>query len=100
MSSDQEKAAPPGVAPSNLSWKEQFVAFVNTKVPNSGVCKECGEKNIVVSDDIVTVPLFTSGGIALGGPAYPQAMLICTNCGNTRFFNVVVSGVLSETKSV
>lgn len=91
--SDQNPPPPP-------AWKEKFVAFINVKVPNSGVCKECMQKTVVVSDDIVTTPVFINNGIALGGPAYPYVMLVCTNCGNTRFFNAIVSGALSGNAGV
>lgn len=82
------------------SWKEKFVAFINEKVPNSGVCKECSQKTVTVSDDLVVPPVYQNGGVAFGGPAYPQIMLVCTNCGNTRFFNAVVAGVIGGSESV
>ena len=34
-----------------------------------------------------------TGGMELGGPVYPHAMIICTNCGYTRHFNLVVLGL-------
>lgn len=92
----QEAVPEPPKAP----WKERFVSFINEKVPNSGICKECGQKAIVVSDDLVTTPVFQNGGIMLGGPTYPQVMLVCTNCGFTRFFNAMVSKVTDGAPSV
>jgi len=31
-----------------------------------------------------------------GGPAYPQAMLMCTICAHTVYFNAVVMGILQS----
>ena len=80
-------------------WKEKFIEFVNGKVPGAGVCKECNQKSISVSDDMVVSPIFANGGVAFGGPSYPQIMLVCTNCGNTRFFNAVVAGAVNGADS-
>lgn len=93
MAQDQDKP-PEQAAVQPHPWKEQFVKFINDKVPSSGLCKECNQKAIVVSDDITTAPVFKNGGMMIGGPAYPQVMLICTNCGNTRFFNALIAGVV------
>lgn len=86
--------------PTPPPWKEKFIALVNEKIPNSGVCKECNQKTIAVSDDMVVPPVFVNGGVAFGGPNYPQIMLVCTNCGNTRFFNAVVVGAMNGSDGV
>lgn len=91
MAEDEEKSQ---------LWKDQFVKFVNDKVPNSGLCKECGEKTMTVPDHIVAPPVFVDGGFALGGRSYPLIMLVCTNCGNTRFFNAVVAGAVNGPEGV
>lgn len=74
-------------------WRVRLIENINAKVQNGGVCRECGEKQIVVADDLVS-PVIYQGGLVLGGSAYPQGMLICNNCGNTRFFNAVILGVV------
>lgn len=39
-----------------------------------------------------------NGGIALGGAIYPQFTVICRNCGNTKYFNAALMGLVSEVK--
>ena len=40
------------------------------------------------------IAVSASGGLQLGaGPAYPQVLVTCTNCGNTVFFNAAVAGI-------
>ena len=40
----------------------------------------------------LVTPVVTSkeGGVQIGGSTYPQAMLLCLNCGFTRYFNTMI----------
>lgn len=52
-------------------------------------CELCKNKDWTVADDLTKVViLFTSDQV------YPSIMLICNNCGNTKFINAVVAGIL------
>ena len=59
-------------------------------------CSICGQMNWVLGDRFVRLPADTraSGGVSLtlGGPTYPLAVLICANCGNTHFLNLLLLG--------
>ena len=58
-------------------------------------CECCQKKNWTLGADIVTpTVLSTGGGVVIGGPQYPAIMVICNNCGNTKFFNAVVSKII------
>ncbi len=39
---------------------------------------------------------FVGGGLIVGGPTYPQVMIVCTVCGNTKYFNAVIMGVVEK----
>ena len=54
-------------------------------------CEICGTGNWTVSQDLITpIVMSQGGGINLGGTSYPQIQVICTTCGNTKYFNAVV----------
>lgn len=77
--------------PPSPEWKAKFVEFINAKVKEAGRCPECKELAITVADQIVSPIRLEGGNFQLGGPIYPQIMLVCTNCGNTRYFNAVIA---------
>lgn len=57
-------------------------------------CPYCGVADWRLAEHLVQ-PL-TAGGnsVQIGGPSYPQIMLISTVCGHTAFFNAVLIGIL------
>lgn len=59
------------------------------------VCECCGQSNWTLAEDLVMPMNFTGNKLSLGGPTYPQIMLICTNCGNSKIFNAILAGVIS-----
>ncbi len=75
-------------------WRVQAIQELNAKIPNAGNCLACGPDGVgkvIMADHLIT-PVITDigGGISLGGVNYPQLMLICRNCGFTRYFNYLV----------
>ncbi|HHF7349625.1 TPA: hypothetical protein ACPSKE_002835 [Legionella feeleii] len=57
-------------------------------------CDVCQHNRWEVSDFIIASPRF-EGGISLGaGVVAPHIMLTCINCGNTKFFNAVIMGIV------
>lgn len=91
MSESDPKEAPSRAKESD--WKEAFVKKINEKVSNSGICKECGKSQTQLAPDVVTPMISTGGGVSIGGNSYPQAMVVCANCGHTRYFNLVALGI-------
>ncbi len=90
----EKKPEDPKALPDN--WKERFAKLVNKRVPNAGVCIRCGSASkLAVGDHLVSPPTWNKdGGLVIGGPSYPQAMLICSNCGHTSYFNLVALGIV------
>ena len=42
-------------------------------------CPACGGTSWA-PDDIVSAPVYSLGGIAIGGPTYPMVQLVCHPC--------------------
>jgi hypothetical protein len=84
------------VSPSH--WQKQLIQKLTEKVPKA-FCRFCSEIGTLrVAADIVT-PMTWIGGSMVVGTAYPQAMLICTNCGYTHYLNLLALGVTLEGKA-
>lgn len=57
-------------------------------------CPVCKHDEWGVGDHLAVAPVVSpGGGVALGGPAYPHALLICHICGFTYFINSVRIGI-------
>ena len=76
--------------------KERIAAWLKARgVPRP--CSMCGANSWTLANHLVTPPIYRSGGsFMFGGPAYPQAMLMCTICAHTVYFNAVVMGILQS----
>jgi len=58
-------------------------------------CEICKKQDWNISQHIVAPPTFTeTSSLSVGGFTYPQFMLLCNNCGNTKYFNAVISGIV------
>lgn len=71
---------------------KKVLDWLNTKRNTaSHVCDFCGNQGWSLAKDIVTSLIVgPTGNINLGGQIYPHVMLICKNCGNTKFFNAAM----------
>ena len=74
--------------------RDAILKWLDQKWPQyKRACEICSNINWGISDDLVTPIIFNSGNIAIGGNSYPQLMVICNTCGNTKYFNTVVMGI-------
>lgn len=80
MDQEQKKAL---LAVLNDRWKDQ-------------ICEVCKNKHWSISEHIITPIIMDGGDLQIGGPSYPQAMTICLTCGNTKYFNLVVTGIIKN----
>jgi len=71
--------------------RAKFLQFLNEKWKDQ-TCEVCKNGTWTISGDSVTPVILKSGGMTLGGMAYPQTMVSCLTCGNTKFFNTVITG--------
>lgn len=66
--------------------------LINSKVPAAADCTCCGKAGTVQLAAHIVTPVGTAmgEGISIGSANYPQVMLLCGNCGYTRYFNAVI----------
>lgn len=58
-------------------------------------CPISGGNSWTVADHLVAPPVVDAAGkVQSGGGSYPQVMMVCTECGYTRYFNAVLVGVV------
>jgi hypothetical protein len=78
----------------NEEKQKQAVNWLNSKWPaTQRLCEVCGISSWTIAEDLVMPMPFVGGGLVVGGISYPQVMVICNNCGNTKYFNTVIMGV-------
>ena len=75
------------------SDKKKIVAWLDEKWPGHK-CDVCGTNEWALADHLVVPPVYSVGSFMVGGPSYPQAVCVCRNCAQTKFFNAVVIGGL------
>lgn len=80
-----------------MKLKEQtIIKFLNTKVVHN-VCDCCRQSSLTFDDKVFELREFTGGGLQVGGTAIaPYLTVTCGNCGYTRFFNLVVAGLMNQ----
>lgn len=78
--------------------KEMAVAWLNERGAGDPTCPGCGKKNWEVGEHLVSPPIQSKRGLILGGLAYPNFMIICSNCGNTQYFNAVMAKLVESNK--
>lgn len=84
----------PIVAELTPEQKEAIDTWLKAKWTMDARCPISGDVNWQIADHLVQPMAFFAGGLAVGGPGYPQVMLICRSCGLTRYFNAVLLGVV------
>lgn len=69
------------------SWVEKQEGWKDYK------CPICYSKKWTLGEHLIAPPILALKGIRLGGPTYPQFMVICAVCGHTLYFNAIISGI-------
>jgi hypothetical protein len=73
--------------------RQKINAFLTTKKEIPPTCEFCGTAKWNIAEHIVIPHFF---GTRMPPVTYPQFMLACTNCGNTKYFSaVLVPGLLT-----
>lgn len=78
-----------------LSQAEQqrVQSWLNTRGRQHS-CPVCGANNWSIGD-VVSAPIYTNGGVQLGGPSVPMVQLVCSNCVYVRLFAAKPIGLVS-----
>lgn len=82
----------------NEERQKKALDWINSKWPIK-TCEICSQTKWELSDFLVAAPRF-EGSIMLGGKIAPHIMVMCRNCGNTKFFNAVIMGLIEENKEL
>lgn len=80
----------------NLSEAEQAKAkaWIARFWNNFQGCPICGRKEWQLAGNLVNLHIaYPDAALTVGGPVYPQALLICETCGYTMLFNAVMMGL-------
>jgi hypothetical protein len=57
-------------------------------------CDMCRANTWQLNDSLSYMLAYQPGVTSLGGPIIPLAVLICTRCGQTTFFNAITLGLI------
>lgn len=79
--------------------RERIVAAVTERAPQMGACPVCLKMQWTIGEGMVYLTIQQKPGLVnLGGPGYPCAAIICSNCGNTQLLNLRVLGLMDLTE--
>lgn len=61
-------------------------------------CNVCTGKDWILNDTIFELREFQGGNLVVGGKAsiFPVITVICSNCGNSLFFNAIQLGLIKK----
>jgi hypothetical protein len=79
--------------------KKIILGWLKERWKQPDKCPICGDDQWSVADHMVYPLNYAGGSLIMGGPNYPQVMLISNKCGYTIYFNAALMGLLSEPKA-
>lgn len=76
---------------------QRAVQWINTRWMGAVPCEMCGAKQHWDTLQYLVAPPNVSDTKQkiLTGYFYPQFMVLCTNCGNTKYVNAYITGVVT-----
>lgn len=61
------------------------------------ICDICGSTQWTIGEEMVTTIVVSKAKIInLNGNTYPNFVIICNNCGNTKYFNAVIAKLIGN----
>lgn len=76
----------------DMDKQKLAIEWVNEKWKNKN-CECCSSNEWTIAEDLVTPMLFRNRMMFVG-TMYPQIMVICRNCGNTKYVNALTFKVI------
>ena len=73
--------------------KQMVAAWLSEKSRNNS-CPVCSTSSWSVGGHLLSGKIYRGGNLAFGGPTYPMAFIVCTNCAYVREFMAVQIGLL------
>ena len=71
-----------------IEWLE------SKQLKGSSKCNTCGCGHWIVPPYLIRSLAYSKNELPLGGPTYVFVMVSCKNCGNTKFFNAALIGLI------
>lgn len=81
----------------NKEKQEKALKWLEDKwLKKDRACEVCKNTHWQLAEDLIMPLPFIGGGLTVGGNSYPSVLLICNNCGNSKFFNAVIMKIEGE----
>ncbi len=78
----------------NENYKQKILSWLEQKWPkDKRNCEICNGTQWSISEDIIAPLIIENNNVNIGGKTYPQIMVICSSCANTKYFNVAAMGI-------
>ena len=78
----------------NYEQMEKVLQYLDKKWGESKTCPVCNHGDWTVFERVYDIREYHKEGMVLGGGVIPFVIASCDNCGNTRFFNAIIAGVV------
>ena len=72
--------------------KKKVGEWLDIRKKTNAVCPSCSLNNWDFGD-VISAPVYTPGGIAMGVSTVPMVQVICNNCAFIRLFAAVPIGI-------
>ena len=76
----------------NEKNKKDIIDFLDVKWPQPRICDICHEKDSWTIPDV----LFELREFRSGSKSAPIVVLVCNNCGSTKLFNAIITGIVKK----
>ena len=60
------------------------------------LCSVCNNSAWHIIDEVVEIRAYNEGRTTIGGSIFPHLAVVCVRCGNTLFFNALLSGLVEQ----
>lgn len=81
---------------------EKIINLIGEKWIRQGCCPMCNHSGLSIENRIYELREFNNGNVVIGGnqATIPVAVIICPECGNTMFINVLAAGVINQNSNI
>lgn len=73
--------------------KEKIDAWLRTRWPHNYKCPICQSENWTLAEHFVELRTFSGGALMVGGPVYPNVLIISVPCGYSVLMNAGGTGI-------
>jgi len=81
----------------SVSQMDAIKDWLTEKEKKDASCEICGNETWIIQEHLVA-PLIFGKSYTFGNRAYPHAIIVCSKCGNTKFINAAMMGILKQSE--